>query len=398
MKNNENNGRGLKIVTASDIHYLAPALMENRALFSRHVIEKDAKTVEYGDALTDAFISETARMRPDAVILSGDLSFNGEKESHLRLASKLSSLTREGIAVLVTTGNHDTENKKAASFSGADVSPAETVTTAGFAEIYGAFGPGIAKGRDRASLSYTYILRDTLIVMLDANSPACPCGISGDTLSWLEGELKSARREGMRVICVGHQNLFRHSIFDRGYVMENAARLRALLSAYGVRLFLSGHMHIQHIMSEGGITEIATSALPVGACRYGLLTVTGDSASYAARSADVSAWAHERGEGDINLLSFSDYARRRMDEKTASQTAKELSGKPFTDGEKETMTRFAQEANFAYFSGGMKDLAERDPQGLAGALWERSGTFTGRYLTSVIKEAGHDHTRATVRI
>ncbi|MBQ3379097.1 MAG: metallophosphoesterase [Clostridia bacterium] len=383
----------IKIAVAADIHYLSPSLMENNGLFSRLVVSNDAKTVEYGDALTDAFFHEIAQMRPDALIIAGDLSFNGEKESHLRLAKKLKPIKDAGICVLVTTGNHDISNKKAFSFSGTHVTETGSVTSGGFIDIYGDFGYGGAKSRDAASLSYTFDLCGTLIVMLDANSPACPCGVSLDTLSWLEAKLFDARRNGMRIIAVGHQNLFRHSIFDKGYVIKNAAALYELFEKYGVRLFLSGHMHIQHILTKGGVTEIATSALPVGACQYGVVTLDGDELCYTTRRADVSSWALSQKMSDKNLLSFADYARRRMDEKTALQTTKELSDKPFSSDEKRAMISYAQEANFAYFSGDLRSLEDRDPNGRLGALWERSGTFTGRYLSSVRKEAGRDHTR-----
>ena len=42
-----------------------------------------------------------------ALILSGDLSFNGEKTSHEELAGKLFKLQEQGIPVLVLPGNHD---------------------------------------------------------------------------------------------------------------------------------------------------------------------------------------------------------------------------------------------------------------------------------------------------
>lgn len=395
-KNAGEKSSRLKIITASDLHYLSPDLMGGGELFSRLVLSRDAKAVEYCEELCGAFFREAELLRPDAVILSGDLSFNGEAQSHIRMAEKLSALSKAGICVLVTTGNHDVYNKKAASFAGAYPKALAPFSGGDFEAVYGDFGYGGAQSRDAASLSFTYRISDSLwVLMLDANTRDYPCGLSPDTLRWIEAQLKAASRAGARVIAAGHQNLFKHSIFDTGYVMEDAHLLYELFERYGVRLFLSGHMHIQHILTKGGVTEIATSALPVAACQYGLITIENDGFSYESRRVDVGSWAAAHDISDGNLLRFSDYTRLRMDEKTRLQTGRELSGKGFSAGEKESMIRYACEANFAYFSGNLGALAAHDPDGSIGALWEKSGTFTGRYLSSVRAELGQNHTRRT---
>lgn len=50
--------------------------------FQEMVEYGDGKVVTYIDQITDAFLDEVVKLRPDALVLSGDLTLNGEKASH----------------------------------------------------------------------------------------------------------------------------------------------------------------------------------------------------------------------------------------------------------------------------------------------------------------------------
>lgn len=98
--------RPTKILVATDIHYLSPSLNDHGACFEKTILNGDGKALAYIDELTDAFVEQVIREKPAALILSGDLTLNGEKQSHLDLAQKLRSITDCGIPVLVLPGNH----------------------------------------------------------------------------------------------------------------------------------------------------------------------------------------------------------------------------------------------------------------------------------------------------
>ena len=74
------------MVFATDIHYLNPSLVEQGEPFDNVIANGDGKVVHYSDQLLDAFIDEMIELRPDFLILTGDLTFNGEKESHVTIA------------------------------------------------------------------------------------------------------------------------------------------------------------------------------------------------------------------------------------------------------------------------------------------------------------------------
>ena len=145
---------GIRLAVATDLHYLAPQLYDNGAYYTKMIENADGKTMKYIEELTEAFVSQIIESAPDALILSGDLSFNGERESHIMLAEKLRRVADAGIPVLVIPGNHDLYNAKAAAFTGDGYSSADSVSMKEFEEIYADLGFSQALSRDGDSLSY----------------------------------------------------------------------------------------------------------------------------------------------------------------------------------------------------------------------------------------------------
>ena len=128
------------LIQGSDIHYFAKELTDNGPRFQEMVEYGDGKIVTYIDAITDAFLDEVMEYCPYALILSGDLTLEGEKKSHQELAKKLEKVEDAGIPVLVIPGNHDINNRKAGKYKGTQRMPAEYTTPEEFREIYRNFG------------------------------------------------------------------------------------------------------------------------------------------------------------------------------------------------------------------------------------------------------------------
>ena len=95
------------LFTATDLHYIAPTLTDNGALFTDLIEQGDGKVMAYSDALIEAFVAQVIAEKPDALILSGDLTFNGARESHEALSLRLARVRDAGIPVFVLPGNHD---------------------------------------------------------------------------------------------------------------------------------------------------------------------------------------------------------------------------------------------------------------------------------------------------
>ena len=374
------------LIVASDLHYIAPSLTDGGACYQRVLQAGDSKFMPQIEAITDAFLDEVLEASPDALVLTGDLTFNGALQSHEALIEKLRRLETAGIPVLVLTGNHDLYNTNAAAFHGDDFTPVTGTTTESFSALYAEFGLSEALSVDPDSLSYLYPLNDTTrLLMLDLNTAHDFCGISESSLRWVEQQLREAKQAGVRVLAAGHQNLFQHSIFRGGYVIQNAEKLSSLFRRCGVPLYLSGHLHIQHILTQDGLTEITTSALCSYPCQYGVLHASDAHLHYETRKLDMAAWAVRNGQDAGYYGRFLEEAAAYMTEHFSAATLPPagVSWEQF-----DVMSTYLQALNLAYFAGDLRDAAALDPSGSLAALWLEPGDLTSLYVASLQKDIG----------
>ena len=329
---------GVKIIIGTDVHYLAEEYTDYGEAFQRMVDYGDGRLVTYMDQITDEFLTEVIEEQPEALILSGDLSSNGEKRSHEALAEKLRQVEDAGIPVLVIPGNHDINNTNAAVYIGEEKAQAPAVTAEEFLQIYYDYGYGQAFSRDETSLSYAYALDEkNWLLMLDSAQYDPVNLVEGriqqSTLKWMKGILEEAGQRGIFVLPIAHHNLLSQSrMYTTQCTMENHQEVIRLLEEYGCPLFLSGHLHVQRIHKHKeqpgtpddayGIWEIVTDALSIPPCQYGLLQWKEDgSLEYATKAVDVSAWAAGIGSENPDLLNFSDWSRNYISSLVSAQIA-----------------------------------------------------------------------------
>ena len=404
------------LVTATDLHYLSPELESDEDPLMSLLLQADGKMTHLSEEITEAFLAEVREARPDALLLTGDLTFNGEKKSHEDLAKKLHALEEEGIPVLVLPGNHDLFSDSARSYYGGELAFAEAADEKDFETIYGDFGYREALARDPASLSYLYALSENLwCLCLDVNTKDSFGMVKEETLAFAEECLKKAEEAGVLVIAASHQNLLPHNpIFMDGFVMGRADRLAELYRSYSVAVNLSGHMHVQHIAEENELTDIATSALTVYPCQYGSLTIrqssqpgmleeterkeprqeadplsnsTLSSLLYRTITLDVEAWAKETGSENPNLLHFSQYAELFFDTITRRGLLAELKNRSLTPEEKERLTEESVRLNRHYIAGRL-DLVPELPDILSDWQTLTRDSFWIIYLLSIQPEDG----------
>lgn len=370
---------------ATDPHFISPALTDHGSFFMRMIENGDGKLVHYTDELTDAFVHQVIKEKPDCLILSGDLTFNGARKSHEDLAAKLRQIDQSGIPVLVLPGNHDLYCYAAAQFSGDGYTLAERISSEDFAAIYHDLGFDLAVNRDPYSLSYiAEPIPGVRILMLDTNTQFMEGIVAQNTFAWLENVLSQARQDGAKVIAVSHQNLYAHSslLYD-GYVILNAAMLKSRYEQYGVAANFSGHVHMQHIMDpEGQIPEVVTSSLAVSPCQYGVLTIHDDHAQYTTEAVDVSAWAAQNGNDNPDLLHFEQYAANFFRATSTPKTS--------TQKEPDPLFHWMADLNSAYFAGRLDSIDRESEYALSG---QQDDSFFGLYLQSILAEPPRDHTR-----
>ena len=395
-------------IIASDLHYQSPLMTDFGEAFQNFVRNDDGKVVEYVDSITDAFLAETAEKQPDALILSGDLTQNGEKVNHEELAKKLRLLESQGVPVVVIPGNHDINHPSATSFEGTEKKKADNINAEEFYSIYREFGYDEAMDRDEKSLSYIYQADERYwLMMLDScqYDPENKIGgrIRKETLLWMEKWLERAREEQVMVIPVAHHNLLKEStLYPEDCTLENAVQVIDLLEQYGLPVYISGHLHLQRVKKHGnggpsqaeesyGIYEIVSDSMVIPPCQYGELRWQEDgSVQYETCPVDVAGWAASQGITDENLLNFPQYSGDFLIETVQNQVYGALSAIP--DDRKFHMAKLYGQINSAYCAGtavNRRDVKENQMY----FYWNRYLGTSEWYenLQAMIKDTGKDH-------
>lgn len=261
-----------RLFVASDLHYLSDDLLsDTNTVYRKETLTNDGRIQEKDTELLSMLIEKVNQEKPSFLVLTGDLTFNGEKVSHQALANELHTIN-EDTQVLVIPGNHDTFQEEAATYVNDHVGWTASITDDEFSTLYADFGYSGALSRDVDTLSYVFPLEDhTWALMLDTtlnrfNEYYGETFIGGEvlesTMTWIEDMLVQAQSQGIDVISFTHHSLLQHNrLFTNLFTLYNAPDLISLLQSYGVTLNFSGHIHIQNIATQDGFTDIASASL-----------------------------------------------------------------------------------------------------------------------------------------
>lgn len=400
----DGDGRAMnpEIMIASDIHYLAKELTDFGDAFENMSENGDGKVVPYVWEILDAFLDVVTERKPQALILSGDLSLQGEQLSHEALAQKLARAERAGVEVVVIPGNHDLNNPAAAGYQGETVIPADQTSPEEFAEIYADYGYSEAVSRDPASLSYLYELSDgTWLLMLDScqyeNGNQVGGMIRSETYEWMGEWLARAWETGRNVIAVAHHNLLDESrIYEDDCTIEHSEELERLLDDWDVTLFLSGHLHVQHYRSSRScdINEIVTGSLAMAPCQYGVLKYFGpEKYDYHTEKVDVKAWAERHDNPDANLQNFDEYAEEYLRTVFYNQAYTSLQDKGKEEADVDGMADFYAFLNAYSVAGRAVEIRQEALDSWEYMLWqEYSRTdIKSMYLDEILEDAVCDY-------
>lgn len=389
----------VSMIIASDMHYLSPDyrgeyFKDPSAIF-------DGKLIHYSPEYFDAFLAEVMKKQPEVLILSGDITLNGSIKSHEEVIEKLTAVQESGIDVLVIPGNHDVHST-AGDYTPAEPVVVESASAEDFMKMYENFGPAQALRRDTNTFSYIYEVSPYLrLLMIDTNCLG-KCFVQDDTLTWIETELKAAQSAGADVIAVTHQNLHIHNeLLYFGYQLYNADELLALYEKYDVKLNLSGHIHVQSIVSnstepETTIPEVAVGSLAICETPYGELTYNNKEISYKTTKTDVSAYATSQGWTDENLLDFNNYSTWYFEEVGRLQTISGYEESDLSDEDISLLADTFAKINSAYFMG--EDI-DTDALSDGISLWnQQENGFFDEYIQSMLKENGVDNQTITISL
>lgn len=393
----------LNLFVATDLHYLSPSLHDNGEAFHTYIKSGDSKLLHYSEQLLDAWITQVIHAQPEAVIISGDLTNNGEKLSHHELAKKLRQIEAAGSEVYVIPGNHDILNPWARSFKNDKQYITDHITEKEFASIYKNFGYDKALSIDKHSLSYVAQVSNELwLLMLDTSKydhnmrlgyPQTDGELSKETLSWVKENGELAQKNNAKIITVMHHNLIDHSDFSNmGFTLNNDDQLFDILHQQSISLTLSGHLHIQDIRSKKGVYDIATSAFVVYPYHFGVIHFTPELASfsYHTEKIDVDGWSRLIGSSNPDLLQFNDYGQNFFITHSYDKAFKSLEGQGYSDEERNSMAEAMSAINLYYFAGRGEEISQELFESSGVNLWRNATSqFIKDYVLSMLRSSGN---------
>lgn len=261
----------LRIAVMSDLHYLSPDMIADTEDFE-HAFNSDRKLLKESSSVLREMLERVRADKPDILLVSGDLTKDGEQECHAALAKQLQQLQQDvpGLKIYVINGNHDIRNYNAKNFNTADgkAVPATRTEPEDFKQIYdfvysdptvlATFTP--AEGNKAGGLSYvarpveglTVIAMDTCRYSSDNTSIGddeheTSGAISADLEKWVIEQTAAAKARGDLVIGLEHHGLVPH--FDVQptilpmYLVNGYERIAQEYADAGMSVVFTGHMH-----------------------------------------------------------------------------------------------------------------------------------------------------------
>lgn len=241
----------MKFIVITDTHFFKNSLGaygKDYDSFMRYEQKCFAETEAINNSVFD-FLSKTDMA--DTILIAGDLSFNGEKESHLGFIKLLEKLKESGKKVYVITAGHDFNDHPFAFNETGRLQPEGTKRKELF-DLYYEFGFSDAIAVDKKHLSYVAQLSDGIRILALNNDGDCKDFITYDDeqIAWIKEQTKKAREDGQMMIAMNHYPLLPgqpiFSIIPTA-VQQNAGEITTMLADEGVHLVFTGHMHNQSI-------------------------------------------------------------------------------------------------------------------------------------------------------
>jgi UDP-2,3-diacylglucosamine pyrophosphatase LpxH len=281
----------VKLAVFSDSHYFAPEYVTKGPAFTNYLAH-DRKLLMESDAILCKTIESVKNTDARIVLITGDLTKDGERLSHLQVAAYLKQLKDAGKQVFVVPGNHDINNPHAMKYDGGNIIPVERVTPDQFRRIYHDYGYGDAIAQDPNSLSYVaQPLPGLRIIAIDSCSyknnladgtPTTKSGLSAKRLDWIKTQLRQAKTRNIMVIGMMHHGLIPHFSLQKllfsAYVIDNWDTTASEFADLGMKAVFTGHFHAQDIVEKQfignhKIYDIETGSLVTYPCPYRIINL-----------------------------------------------------------------------------------------------------------------------------
>ena len=272
-----------RIMVVADPHVFAVTLFDNGQAFT-DMMESQRKMLDLSEATWKETMDLVLAAKPDLLLIPGDLTKDGETDSHSVVQRDLQNLNEQGIKTLVIPGNHDLGGT-AYTYFGDQKQVATTISDSQWWTYYESVTNGLI-AKDANSHSYAAEPLEGLTVLgIDGSHNNAGTGyLSPETLAWILAQADAAKAKGHMIIAMCHWQLMDH--FDKQASLESscqlkdAAAVRDSLIQHGVHAVLTGHFHVNGMTTyrngTDSLVEITTGSPITFPCPYRMLTVSKD--------------------------------------------------------------------------------------------------------------------------
>ena len=372
-----------KIVVLSDPHVMAPELLVSNGYAWTKYMNGQRKMVDYSQALFDEMVIRLKDdIKPDLVLITGDLTKDGERLSHEYVKGKLDELRASGIRTLVIPGNHDRGGSiDAVVYDNILTYPAEVATDEWFATQYADYGYSESSEREATTLTYACEPVSNLVVIgIDSGIEGT---LSAQTLSWVVDKAKAATASGKRVIAMMHHPLIPHVTNAESlvptYVVSNHDYIRNALIDAGIKVIFTGHFHTSDIAKDYNdeitkeIFDVNTGSLISYPCDYREVTISDDLMQLSLTTGHITSLT-----GDDNFS--SDLSKARLHSSVKKMVKEKMEAKAGIAAKLmaatiESMATLVADAFIVHAEGNEADVdTEAIMKGLSPAFIMMSGT------------------------
>lgn len=347
----------------SDTHLIADSLHDHGQAFSQMQKTSQGKDLYYQETALSAFVRMAQKKKPAAIIVTGDVTFNGERVSAEKFAEIFKPL--EETQLLVLPGNHDIYDGWAREFRGKKQYYAGQISPRMWRNIFKTSYKNAVSVDDK-SLAYSVQLNPNyLLILADSNdygkeeattAPATAGFLGREQRRWIKAQLQYASENNLQVIFCMHHNLYAHNpTVNKGYVVDDYRELRKLLAQYNVKLVFSGHIHAQNIMLPQDpcpATEVVTASFCSNDQGYGVVKVSPKEVSYTCYHFKMKDYLTDKEKQNWTLTHFHDYLENiQLGTISAELMQKDLYQNHYDLDTVRKMGRLFGEMNYHFFTG-----------------------------------------------
>lgn len=241
----------------ADTHYFASSIGAYGEEYEKRM-RYEQKTHAETQAINEAVFEYLESVKDiDVVLIAGDLTYNGEKESHKGFTRLLKRLKESGKRIYIITAGHD-YRPHPYGFNENGRFDVEGIKRGDLFDYYYEFGFKNALAVDREHLSYCAQLFPgvRLLALNNDDDGTGKPTYSGEQIEWIREQAIKGREDGQFMIAMNHYPLLPGKpvfALTPDAVMKNADAVTTMLADEGVHLCFTGHMHNQSINEK--ITE-----------------------------------------------------------------------------------------------------------------------------------------------